>query len=223
MAACYASVLAECGFLADDRLVELDVSRLPVSSEQAAEKLEQMWKQAQGSAFYLLHPQLLSERGLAERLFALIEETVKADHPQTAILFAGPELPLRCWLESGPPWLERMGDPFIFHEYSTEEMALFFERLAREEDYVVHPAAWSALLNEMRSIRQTDTGRSMAERVREYFRRVKVKHGLRCARLPKEERTQEALTLIVEEDLLPEKSGMQPGDPEWLAELEKRH
>jgi hypothetical protein len=63
----------------------------------------------------------------------------------------------------------------------------------------------------------------MAERVREYFRRVKVKHGLRCARLPKEERTQEALTLIVEEDLLPEKSGMQPGDPEWLAELEKRH
>jgi hypothetical protein len=111
---------------------------------------------------------------------------------------------------------------YVFTEYAPEEMAQLFKRLAAAENYELHPTAHPVLLKEMHRLFQMADSVSQAERVRRYFKKVKFRHGQRCAKIAKEKRTKELLVTLLPEDLLvTDLTEIQPHDPEWMKMLRR--
>ncbi|SFJ33016.1 right-handed parallel beta-helix repeat-containing protein [Thermoflavimicrobium dichotomicum] len=223
MADLYAQMLKEIGLVSEGHLVTVTPDQLanpdPFIMQQV---LQQRIEEALGGVLYLDQIHLFTQELTSQTLLPGLQQIFNHLVPETAVIISGPEEQVRAWLETWPDLKKFFTHEYFFEEYSPEDMVSIFLQIAKEEDYQVHETCMSLLLKEMHQLWSQDDQKSCVERVREYFKMVQVVQSRRCAKLPKSQRTKEALTTIMPEDLTWKgEKDIQPGDKEWMQELEK--
>jgi hypothetical protein len=223
----YGLAMKQLHFLTKGHVVRIEAAEwLDYPQGREEESLRETKNLAHGGVLYLHHPQTWKPDVVPSGIFGnwmdWLVQLVNEKHSNLIVILAGPEHPLKEWLHHFPALAQRFQHWFVFRDYSPEEMAQFFERLAEEENYVVHGSARRILWQEMNRLWKENTSKSRSEQVRHFFRKVKYRHGQRCAKIPKEERTKELLTTLLPEDFaVKENEEVLPEDPEWIEILTK--
>ncbi|MFC7440894.1 right-handed parallel beta-helix repeat-containing protein [Laceyella putida] len=227
MARCYGRILQKMGILSTDRVTHVDGRYLV---KQPGEAMLQEWRrlvnEGNGGVLLIEHLPLLTktESALAQGQIILeqLYQMLQKREADCALIFAGDERSLKEWL-AGQVWLTNLvKNHFVFTPYSPNELAMYFERFAHEEQYMIHPSAREEWLKAMNEIYRTEEGKSQLERLRRYFQKVKFNHGRRCAKLPKEKRNKEMLVTFLPEDfVMTEDTDIRPENPAWLSEIER--
>ncbi|WP_124727136.1 right-handed parallel beta-helix repeat-containing protein [Staphylospora marina] len=111
---------------------------------------------------------------------------------------------------------------FLFREYDAEGMAALFGKMAEREEYRLHLSVKPVLVREMTRLIRLDSAVTRGAKVKMFWEKVKMKHGRRCASVPKSARTTELLSTILPEDVGDvEFTEVNPGHPGWLDALSR--
>jgi Right handed beta helix region/ATPase family associated with various cellular activities (AAA) len=221
MAELYGKMLKEMELISKDHLVMIKAKEyLDQDPEQIIDLIQQKMKEAIGGVLYFEDVHQLSVQATNDPFIEVLKQLLQQEG--TAVILAGPEPALRKWLQPFPNIEKMFTNQYYFEEYSPEEMVEIFFRIAKQEEYRVHPTCKPVLLRAMRHLWSKIGETSCVERIKEYFHQVLYVQSRRCAKIPKQERTKEVLTTIMPEDLpMRTKKEIFPGDTEWLTELER--
>ncbi|WP_206186466.1 right-handed parallel beta-helix repeat-containing protein [Thermoflavimicrobium daqui] len=223
MADLYGQMIHAIELVDSSHLVKITPSDLTNSDPFVMEQMiKQRIEEAYGGVLFLDQIHLLAPEQLAHALLPSLYQIVNHLVPETAVIIAGPVEAVQEWLEKFQDLKQHFVNEFIFEEYTPEDMVSLFLEVVKENEYQIHETCMSVLLKEMHHLWNIDDEKSCVERVKEYFKIVQMVQSRRCLKLPKEQRTKEALTMIMPEDLTwKTEKEVQPGDQDWVKELEK--
>ncbi|MBH8596816.1 right-handed parallel beta-helix repeat-containing protein [Thermoactinomyces sp. CICC 10523] len=223
----YGLAMNHLHFLSKGHLVSVDAAELLESPpEEAEERRREVTARTEGGVLYLRNPQSWAadavSAGKWQSWVDWLIRLVNEEDADRIVILSGPEHPLKKWLNHVPELARKFQHWFEFRDYTPEELVQLFERMAEEENYRIDESARRRLWQEMNRICRENAEAGRAERVRHFFQMVKYRHGQRCAKIAKEERTRELLTLLLPEDLAVKKEEeVLPHDPEWIETLMK--
>ncbi|SHE46764.1 Right handed beta helix region [Seinonella peptonophila] len=227
----YSTVLYQLGYLDHDGFVETTPNAwLQFEEDEMINRWEQFINHSSAGLIYIDEiDQLLSgifSSNLEQQWVKLIQQYLSDQERKKILVISGTEMKTKRWFNKYPTLKNQIEHFFVFEDYSPEEMSFIFYRIAQDEDYHVDPTAQPALVKQMHKIWHYPGKQSHARRVYDYFKQVKIMHSMRCARLPKESRSKEVLTTIIEADLQlkeTDHSGMLlPQDEEWADRLRRK-
>lgn len=124
------------------------------------------------------------------------------DDPSFIVIAAGYPEEMRSFLEANPGLKDRFKHHFHFEDFDPKQLLQIFESMLHAEEYRLSSYAKDLILQEFTYLyRKRDRSFGNARMVRKYFEEVKMKHAKRCTQLRPLEKTKQALTTILSEDI----------------------
>ncbi|AUS08474.1 hypothetical protein C1X05_06280 [Laceyella sacchari] len=215
----YGRALKGIGILPSDQVICMDAGLLAQQPEEAMlREWHRFIDQGKGGILLIERLPLLANTESGQSIIRHIKQILAQREADSALILVGEESLLKEWL--GEQWNDLVKNRFTFVPYTPYELAEHFEQMARAEEYVIHPSAKDDCVKAMIHLHRYGPEGQLA-RLREFFQQVKFNHGRRCVRLPKEKRNKELLVTLMPEDFLNEETDIRPGNPDWLAEIER--
>lgn len=119
-----------------------------------------------------------------------------------AVIVAGYPEEMNAFMESNPGMKSRFNRFFNFEDYTPDELIRIFQTILAKEDYKIDDAAVGILLKEFtRLYRVRDNSFGNARIAIKVFNEIKIKLGKRYLQIEKNQRTKEAITTIISQDI----------------------
>lgn len=195
------------GLLKKGNLVEVDRAALVGEYVgQTTRKTNKAIDKAKGGvlfideAYTLIKPD--SPNDFGKEALELILKRME-DEQSFIVIAAGYPEEMQAFIEANPGLKDRFKNQFYFDDFTPEQLLQIFEKMLLEEEYsTAYPK--ESILQEFTDLyRKRDRTFGNARMVRTFFEEIKMNHAKRCVRLESSERTLEALTTIITEDIEP--------------------
>lgn len=196
------------GLLEKGHIVEVDRSALVGQYVgETAQKTEAVITEAMGGLLFIDEAYTLVKKGgggqdFGQEAIDTLLKRMEDKKGEFAVIAAGYPDEMQSFLEANPGMKSRFTHTFNFEDYTPEEMIEIFKKMAKSEDYIIHPDAIELLKKEFTNLyRKRDKTFGNARLVRNFFDDAKMALSKRYLKLPENLRDKTALTTIREEDI----------------------
>ena len=202
-----AGIYGELGLLPTGQLVEVDRSGLVGGYVgQTAIKTKEVIDQAVGGVLFVDEAYTLTQnKGQNDFGPEAVETILKAMEDyrdELVVIVAGYTELMKDFLKTNPGLTSRFNYFIEFPDYTPEELVEILKTMCKKNEYNLSPAAEARAL-EIFTARCENKPENFANarEVRNFLEKAMLKHAARVTKLPKEERTREALTTLEAPDV----------------------
>ncbi|MBR4166012.1 MAG: AAA family ATPase, partial [Lachnospiraceae bacterium] len=202
-----AGIYGELGLLPTGQLVEVDRSGLVGGYVgQTAIKTKEVIDQAVGGVLFVDEAYTLTQnKGQNDFGPEAVETILKAMEDyrdELVVIVAGYTELMKDFLKTNPGLTSRFNYFIEFPDYTPEELVAILKTMCKKNEYSLSPAAEARAL-EIFTARCENKPENFANarEVRNFLEKAMLKHAARVTKLPKEERTREALTTLEAPDV----------------------
>ena len=202
-----AGIYGELGLLPTGQLVEVDRSGLVGGYVgQTAIKTKEVIDQAVGGVLFVDEAYTLTQnKGQNDFGPEAVETILKAMEDyrdELVVIVAGYTELMKDFLKTNPGLTSRFNYFIEFPDYTPEELVAILKTMCRKNEYSLSPAAEARAL-EIFTARCENKPENFANarEVRNFLEKAMLRHAARVTKLPKEERTREALTTLEAPDV----------------------
>lgn len=196
------------GILKEGHVVEVDRSALVGQYiGETAQKTEAVVKDAAGGVLFIDEAYTLIKKGgsgqdFGQEAIDVILKRMEDQKTDFAVVVAGYPDEMHDFLESNPGLKSRFSHYFNFEDYTPEELLQIFQKILEKEDYSIEEDAKDILNKEFTNLyRNRDKTFGNARLVNRIFEEAKIALSKRFISLEEEEKTNEAMTTIKNEDI----------------------
>ena len=196
------------GILPKGHVVEVDRSGLVGQYiGETAQKTEKVIEDAMGGVLFIDEAYTLVKKGgggqdFGQEAIDVLLKRMEDRRGEFVVIVAGYPEEMATFLNSNPGLKSRFSRTFEFEDYTPDELFAIFELLLKKEEYSITDEAAEFLKKEFtRLYRSRDKNFGNARLVRRIFEEAKLQLSKRFSLLPEEEKTTEAMTTIVLEDV----------------------
>ena len=202
-----AGIYGELGLLPTGQLVEVDRSGLVGGYVgQTAIKTKEVIDQAVGGVLFVDEAYTLTQnKGQNDFGPEAVETILKAMEDyrdELVVIVAGYTELMKDFLKTNPGLTSRFNYFIEFPDYTPEELVEILKTMCKKNEYSLSPAAEARAL-EIFTARCENKPENFANarEVRNFLEKAMLKHAARVTKLPKEQRTREALTTLEAPDV----------------------
>ncbi len=196
------------GILPKGHVVEVDRSALVGQYiGETAQKTEKVIQDAMGGVLFIDEAYTLVKKGgggqdFGQEAIDILLKRMEDKRGEFVVIAAGYPDEMETFLNSNPGLKSRFARKFEFEDYTPDELLAIFKLLIKKEDYSITEEAEEFLKKEFtRLYRARDKNFGNARLVHRIFEEAKLQLGKRFINLPEEEKTTEAMTTIILDDI----------------------
>ncbi|MBU0558877.1 MAG: AAA family ATPase [Bacteroidetes bacterium] len=172
---------------------------------ETAQKTEQIIEDAMGGILFIDEAYTLVKKGgqdFGQEAIDVLLKRMEDKKGDFCVIAAGYPEEMETFLTSNPGMKSRFNHTFNFEDYSPEELIDIFQRYLKKEEYSIDEGAETALNKEFTNLyRKRDQTFGNARLVRQTFESAKLQLSRRVSKLSDEEKTDEAMATIIEDDI----------------------
>ncbi|MFH1197577.1 MAG: AAA family ATPase [bacterium] len=196
------------GILSKGHVVEVDRAALVGQYVgETAQKTERIITEAKGGVLLIDEAYTLVKKGGAGQDFGqeavdILLKRMEDNRNEFVVIAAGYPEEMDTFLNSNPGLKSRFAQNFIFDDFAPDELMQIFELMLKKEEYSISESAKEIILKEFFKVfRKRDKTFGNARLARRFFDEAKLKLSKRFIKLTGSDRTKEALTTIIDEDV----------------------
>ncbi len=197
------------GLLPKGHVVEVDRSNIVGQYVgETAQKTTKAIKAAMGGVLFVDEAYTLVKKGgsgqdFGQEAIDTLLKQMEDKKGEFTVIAAGYPDEMNDFLESNPGMKSRFTQFFTFEDYNPDELFEIYTMMLTKEEYILTEEAGELIKKEYINLyRARDKSFGNARLVRKFFEDTKVQLSKRYLRLPEEERSREAITTILPEDIL---------------------
>ncbi len=194
---------ASMGLLRTGHFVEADRSTLVAGYiGQTAQQTSAMINKALGGVLFIDEAYLLtvkdSPNDFGSEAIGTLMKAMEDHRDDLVVIVAGYPTPMAAFLGSNPGLRSRFADPWLFDDYTGDELLTITDSMAKADGYILNPAARTALVRYFTSVPRGE-GFGNARISRNIVKQAQVRQSSRLITLPHRDAT--ALATLVAADL----------------------
>jgi len=201
------NIFKAMGLLEKGQIVEVDrAAMVGQYIGETAQKTDKLIEDAMGGVLFIDEAYTLVKKGggqdFGQEAMDTLLKRMEDKAGEFAVIAAGYTDEMNTFLESNPGMKSRFNHTFTFEDYTPSEMIEIFKQMAKKEEYIISAEACSDLEKEFtRLYRKRDKTFGNARLVRIIYTNAKMQVGKRASKLPAAQRTKQALSTIMQDDL----------------------
>jgi len=197
------------GLLEKGHLVEVDRGSLVGQFiGETAQKTEKIIEDSMGGVLFIDEAYTLYKAGnpqdFGKEAIDTLLKKMEDKSGQFAVIAAGYPDEMETFIAANSGMKSRVNYTFIFEDYNPDELIEILKRFAGKEEFLFDEDALAMIKKHITLLyRSRDKTFGNARLMRNVFSDAKMHLGKRYLKLPEEEKTKEALSLITDEDVAP--------------------